>query len=94
MEPLKRRHFLAALGGMATAAGAIRSGWRHAAAVPALPPGAIVGADQALGHRLRDQQFPEPELTRKAPVVIVGGGIAGLSAGWALQRAGFHDFVI
>ena len=95
MGPLKRRHFLAALGGMATAAGTtVWTGWRHANAVPALPPGTLVGADQVLGHRLRDGQLPEPDVTRKAPVVIVGGGIAGLSAGWALQKAGFHDFVI
>ena len=28
------------------------------------------------------------------PVVIVGGGVAGLSAGWKLAREGFHDFEI
>ncbi|HEU0005677.1 MAG TPA: NAD(P)-binding protein [Terriglobia bacterium] len=28
------------------------------------------------------------------PVVIVGGGMAGLSAGWKLKKAGFHEFEI
>ena len=28
------------------------------------------------------------------PLVIVGGGIAGLSAAWRLRRRGFHDFVL
>ncbi len=38
--------------------------------------------------------FPEPTETKKTPVIIVGGGIAGLSAGWKLLKAGFTDFVI
>ena len=38
--------------------------------------------------------LPEPRSERRVTVVIVGGGIAGLSAGWKLQKAGFHDFEI
>ena len=30
----------------------------------------------------------------RVPVVIVGGGIAGLSAAWQLDRRGFRDFVL
>jgi hypothetical protein len=26
------------------------------------------------------------------PVVIIGGGISGLSAAWKLKKAGFHEF--
>jgi glycine/D-amino acid oxidase-like deaminating enzyme len=54
--------------------------------------GAIVGGPVDLGHRLRDGFLPEPRSQRRVPVVIVGGGIAGLSAAWRLARAGFHDF--
>ena len=61
---------------------------------PPLPEGEIVGAADALGHRLRTADFPEPSETLKAPVVIVGGGIAGLSAGWKLLKNGFTDFVV
>jgi len=56
--------------------------------------GAIVGASHQTGHRLRDGAFPEPQETREVPVVIVGAGIAGLSAGWKLAKSGFHDFAV
>jgi hypothetical protein len=37
-------------------------------------------------HQVRDgHQFQRPEATRKADVVIVGGGVAGLSAGYFLR---------
>ena len=56
--------------------------------------GAIVGASHQTGHRLREGAFPEPQETREIPVVIVGAGIAGLSAGWKLAKSGFHDFAV
>lgn len=46
----------------------------------------------ALGHRLRDRAFPEPEREEHVPLLIAGGGVAGLSAGWRLREAGYHDF--
>ncbi len=56
--------------------------------------GSIVGASHEVGHRLRAGGLPEPQVTRDVPVVIVGGGIAGLSAGWKLTNSGFRDFEI
>ena len=56
--------------------------------------GAIVGPSYGLGHMLLKNDFPKPAGERKVPVVIVGGGIAGLSAGWKLSKAGFQDFEI
>ena len=56
--------------------------------------GSIVGASHRIGHRLREGAFPEPRQTREVPVVIVGAGIAGLSAGWKLAGSGFRDFVV
>ncbi len=48
-----------------------------------------------LGHRLRDHAgFSAPKRTEKVPIVIVGGGMAGLCAAWRLQKKGFHDFVL
>jgi len=64
--------------------------------VPALPPGTIVGASDGFGHRLRDgiQVTVPDEAWTNIPVVIVGGGIAGLSAARRLKQSGFHDFVL
>lgn len=63
---------------------------------PALPPGRIVGVDEAAGHRLRDG--PRPTVAdnqwKKTGVVIVGAGVAGLAAAWRLRRAGFNNFVV
>lgn len=57
------------------------------------------GSPHLAGHRLRDgdrtaSAAARPARRMKSPVVIVGGGIAGLSAGWWLARRGFRDFVI
>src|SRR5437879_12929406 len=38
--------------------------------------------------------FPAAQPTQTYPVVIVGGGIAGLSAAWCLRKRGFTDFVL
>jgi glycine/D-amino acid oxidase-like deaminating enzyme len=57
--------------------------------------GSFVNDSFELGHRLRDRAaFPAPRRTEKHPVVIVGGGIAGLSAAWRLNKRGFKDFVL
>lgn len=56
--------------------------------------GSIVGASHDLGHRLRAGDLPEPDEVRDVPVVIVGAGIAGLSAGWKLAKSDFRDFEI
>ena len=47
------------------------------------------------GHRLRDAGPPGPVRERTTvPVVIVGAGVAGLSAAWWLDRNGMHDYVV
>ena len=56
--------------------------------------GSIVGASHEVGHRLRAGGLPEPQEIRDVPVVIIGAGIAGLSAGWKLAKSGFRDFEI
>lgn len=55
--------------------------------------GEIVGASHRLGHRLRRGAGPEPQQVRDVPVVIVGAGVAGLSAAWKLAGSGMRDFV-
>lgn len=59
-----------------------------------MPPGDLLGTAQSLGHRLRDGAFPAPSASRKTDILIVGGGISGLSAAWRLAKAGIDDFLI
>ena len=56
------------------------------------PTVAMGGADFRRGHRLRGERFPDPTIEERAKVIICGGGIAGLAAGWALAEAGVDDF--
>lgn len=68
----------------------------RAGKVPPLPDGEIVGASDAVGHKLRDGvrvSIPQDRWERHK-VVIVGGGVAGLSAAWRLLKAGVDDFVL
>ena len=57
--------------------------------------GSFVNDSFPRGHLLRGRAgFPPGKRVEKIPVVIVGGGIAGLSAAWRLQKRGFSDFVL
>ncbi|MFN0105442.1 MAG: FAD-dependent oxidoreductase [Bryobacteraceae bacterium] len=57
--------------------------------------GGFVFESQLAGHAIRDRhQIPPPKQTVKVPIVIVGSGMAGLSAAWWLEKKGFRDFVI
>lgn len=80
-----RRNFLSTSLALAAAAGCARG-------KPPTPPGEMLGADHALGHRLRDGSLPLASGKRRVRVAIVGCGIGGLSAAWRLRRAGFSDF--
>jgi hypothetical protein len=82
---MNRRGFLAAGAAAVAAAACGRS-------EPPLPPGALLGPRHALGHRFRDGGLPAPGERRRRKVVIVGAGIAGLSAAWRFRRSGFADF--
>jgi len=51
--------------------------------------GRIVGPSDARGHRVREADAPAPAAVRdEAEVVVVGAGVAGLSAAWRLLRSG------
>ncbi len=96
---MNRRGFLAATAAGASVGAAgllLRGSTEPAARLRKLRaehiPGSIVGAHSKLGHRLREGGFGEPTDSTKQSVVIVGGGISGLSAAWWLKRNGFRDF--
>lgn len=58
-------------------------------------PGEIIGASAAIGHMLRDHTtFGEPTEIITKKVVIVGGGISGLSAARWLKKNSIDDLVV
>ena len=90
---MKRRAFLGLLAAPLVAAAPALVGLKRKTS-RALA-GGFVDDGGALGHRLRDATLTAAAGPQEVvPVVIVGGGIAGLSAGWELQRRGVKDFVI
>ena len=86
-----RREILAAFLGLPVALAACRRSDN-----PPLPQGEIVGQSDVFGHRVRDGVNIEvpADAWSDIPVVIVGGGVAGLTAAWHLQKSGFQDFVL
>lgn len=56
--------------------------------------GGISGADWHAGHMLLGHGPLSPLETRRTGIVVVGGGISGLSAAWELQRRRFDDFLL
>lgn len=82
MKQVTRREFGAGLIGLTAKAGPTVTG-------------SFVNDSFVVGHRLRDRAaFKIPPRQARTPIVIVGGGIAGLSAAWRLDKLGFHDFVL
>ena len=86
---MKRREMLTAL------LGAPRRSPRAGGRLP-LPAfeGRLLGQNAAVGHRVRDGFRPEPERFEEVGVVVVGAGVAGLSAAWKLARSGLPGFVV
>ncbi|MCU0648001.1 MAG: FAD-dependent oxidoreductase [Gemmatimonadaceae bacterium] len=57
--------------------------------------GGFVDDGSAVGHALRDGTRPAaPARRERVPIVILGGGVSGLGAAWALAREGLRDFVV
>lgn len=56
--------------------------------------GKIVGASASVGHLMRDKHFTEPTIFEQKEVVIIGGGISGLSAARQLSKNGVQDFMV
>ena len=76
----------------ATATGSALS-WGGCTGAPSFG-GGIVGPDRVLGHRLRDRDLPPPDASERHNVVVLGGGIAGLSAARSLAQRSIRDVVL
>ena len=93
---MKRRDFLGALAapvlGAPLLAPALVGLTRKS---PRAIAGGFVDDGGALGHRLRDgTAVTSGRAEQRVPIVIVGGGVAGLSAAWELRRRGMSDFIL
>jgi glycine/D-amino acid oxidase-like deaminating enzyme len=84
---VSRRELLKGLAGLGLTSCAGRPAGRRLA-------GSIVGASHQRGHLLRTGFRPAPTRREDVGIAIVGAGITGLSAAWALERAGVHEFVV
>ena len=90
MNLLSRRELLTIFLGAPLAAAACRTSSRR------LPGGDIVGQSVSSGHILREGRTLEvpPDNWETKNVAVVGGGIAGLTAGWEFQKHDLNDFVV
>ncbi len=94
---ISRSTFLKGLAGCGIAAFVGRSyfDWVHKS--PQFPC-RMLGPSKEIGHLLRDAKdllkIPPSVKTTSARVTIIGGGMAGLSAGWWLKKHGVSDFVV
>lgn len=96
---VSRRNFLARAGaglvGVMLGPSLLVESCGPAAASQAHIKGKLHGANHAVGHLLRQPgKLPAPSRTLRAEVVIVGGGVAGLSAKRWLHRQGVRDVVL
>jgi len=90
-EPTRRAFLGAALAAPAVLGGCAKpDDWRTRV------DGRWIGDNAALGHRVRDARAlpPAGARARRCDVLVVGSGIAGLTAARALQRAGITDFAV
>lgn len=54
----------------------------------------LVLPNRSLGHRLLTMDFPKTSGHKSEKLLIIGGGISGLSAAYYLMKKGFEDFKI
>ncbi len=86
---MKRRKFIQGLAAFTSLTGFAASCKKKTAV-----RGTIIGSSAQVGHLLRDNKFSEPADITAKDVVIIGGGVSGLSAARALQNSGISDFTL
>lgn len=91
---MNRRDFLKA-GFVAAAAGQTGCTWPAWSVIPPWLPIKVIRAGMEMGHRARDlRQLPKATTSQRVDTLIVGSGIAGLTAAWRLKQAGHTDVLM
>lgn len=89
---MQRRDFLAATLALGAGVPAAWLGYRHLNRPPSIRLNKV---GLPLAHLLRDGALHQaPQSQHRCRVLILGGGVAGLSAAWQLARRGRRDFVL
>ncbi|MCU0334201.1 MAG: FAD-dependent oxidoreductase, partial [Chitinophagaceae bacterium] len=93
MEPLhrlmRRRQFI-----QQSLAATSASWWLSGCQLTAAIPGKIVGANSQLGHLLRQPPQLPVGRTLRTPVLIIGGGVSGLSTAYHLSQKGYQQYTL
>lgn len=93
-KTISRKSFLYKLAGLAGLVFSIGYGWRHwrKKEEPKIIPGKLMGANYKTGHKLRGGAMPVPTKVSETELLIIGGGVAGLSAARWLTKNNFTSF--
>ncbi len=96
---MDRRQFLrrtAASGGFVAASQLLGGcAWPSWTQIPPWLPVKLVDTGQKMGHRLRDlREMPPIQATRVVDTLILGSGVAGLTAAWRLHQQGHADVLM
>lgn len=91
---MNRKEFLCYLSTLSVGGYLVSCGVPSAPATARKIPGSILGADHKHGHLLRNAFSRKPDETIKRKVLIVGGGVSGLSALHRLTKSGVYDVTL
>jgi glycine/D-amino acid oxidase-like deaminating enzyme len=86
---MRRRQFI-----QQSLAATSASWWLSGCQLTAAIPGKIVGANSQLGHLLRQPPQLPVGRTLRTPVLIIGGGVSGLSTAYHLSQKGYQQYTL